>query len=168
MKARASSHVLDVQAARLAAADLLSRRAWTERELATRLRRRGAPLEVAAEVVGDLMARGYLDDAAFARQWIETRSARGYGATRLRSELRARGVAPPLIEHALTVLIADRSLETARTVALRRLSVLKRGDPERVAHRLGDYLRRRGYSASVVRRVVRDLTGASAAIALEH
>jgi len=167
MKARASSRVLDVPAARLAAADLLSRRAWTERELATRLRRRGAPLEVAAEVVGDLIARGYLDDAAFARQWIETRSARGYGATRLRSELRARGVAPPLIDHALTPLVADRALDTARSVALRRLSVLRRGDPERIAHRLGDYLKRRGYSASVVRRVVRDVTGASAAVSVD-
>src|SRR4029453_1922324 len=38
---------LDARTARLAAADLLSRRAWTTRDLATRLRRRGAPADVA-------------------------------------------------------------------------------------------------------------------------
>src|SRR5262249_59760729 len=75
-----------------AAADLLARRRWPRADLARRLIRRGAPREVADAVIADLMARGYLDDAAFARQWVESRSARGYGAARLRAELRARGV----------------------------------------------------------------------------
>ncbi len=54
--------------------------------------RRGAPRAVAAEVVADLVGRGYVDDAAFARHWVQTRAARGYGAARLRAELRARGL----------------------------------------------------------------------------
>ena len=46
-------------------------------------------LRVAAEVVADLVGRGYVDDAAFARHWVETRAARGYGAARLRAALLA-------------------------------------------------------------------------------
>src|SRR5687767_346501 len=154
-----SPRTLDVRTARLAAADLLSRRAWTRRELATRLRRRGAPPEVATEVVEDLAGRGYVDDVQFARHWVESRAPRGYGAGRLRAELRARGVAATIIDGALAPLASVRTLETARAVALRRLPILKRGKPERVAHRLGDYLMRRGYGTSVVTRVVRQLTG---------
>jgi regulatory protein len=122
-----------------------------------RLRRRGAPEEVAADVVSDLAGRGHLDDAAFARHWVETRSPRGYGATRLRAELALRGVASRLIDAALGELTTARTLEGARAVAARRLPALSRVDPRRAATRLRDHLLRRGYSAGVVARVVRDV-----------
>jgi regulatory protein len=146
----------------MAAGDLLSRRAWTRAELAARLRRRGAPPDVAAAVVGDLVARGYVDDAAYARHWVATRAARGYGAARLRAELRARGVAAPLIDAALGTLEPEEPLARAREAARRRLPALRRGRPERLAHRLRDYLLRRGYGVGVVARVVRESTGVAA------
>jgi len=121
--------------------------------------RRGAPREVAVDVVADLAGRGYVDDAAFARHWVETRAARGVGPARLRAELRARGVGPALVDAALAALAPDEALERARAAARRRLPALRRGRPERVAARLCDHLRRRGYAASVVVRVVRELLG---------
>ncbi|MEK7387891.1 MAG: regulatory protein RecX [candidate division NC10 bacterium] len=121
--------------------------------------RRGAPRAVAAEVVADLVGRGYVDDAAFARHWVQTRAARGYGAARLRAELRARGVPAPLIDAALAALEGDDQLEQARAVARRRLPALRRGKPERVAARLRDHLLRRGFAAGVVARVVRESAG---------
>jgi regulatory protein len=138
------------------AGDLLSRRAWTRAELRGRLRRRGAPPDVAAEVVADLESRGYLDDAAFARQWVETRSRRGYGPARLRAELRARGVPAALIDAALHADTTANDLDRARALARARLGALRRTRPERAAARLHDYLRRRGYAAAVVARVVRE------------
>lgn len=123
-----------------------------------RLRRRGAPAPVAAEVLADLTARGYLDDAAFARHWVDTRSARGYGSARLRAELRARGVAGSLVDAALAAQ-GDDELERARAVARRRLPALQRADRTRAAARLRDHLVRRGYSAAVVSRVVRESVG---------
>ena len=123
-----------------------------------RLHRRGAPAPVAAEVLADLTARGYLDDAAFARHWVATRSARGYGPARLRAELRARGVAGSLVDAALAAQ-GDDELERARAVARRRLPALQRADRTRAAARLRDHLVRRGYSAAVVSRVVRESVG---------
>ena len=150
---------MDAKAARLVAADLLSRHGWTRAELTARLRRRGAPPDVAEEVVEGLVARGHVDDAAYARQWVESRSARGYGPARLRAELRARGVATELIAAALGAVEPDDSLEAARAVARRRLPALQRASRERAAARLRDYLLRRGYSAGVVARVVGECTG---------
>jgi regulatory protein len=123
-----------------------------------RLRRRGAPAAVAAEVLADLTARGYLDDAAFARHWVATRSARGYGPARLRAELRARGVAGSLVDAALAAQ-GDDELERARAVARRRLPALQRAGRTRAAARLRDHLVRRGYSAAIVSRVVRESVG---------
>jgi regulatory protein len=151
--------VLDARAARLAAGDLLARRAWTRAELTTRLRRRGAPADVAAAVVAELAARGYLDDETYARHWVATRSARGYGEARLRAELRARGVAGSTIETALAAVDPDEPLARAREAARRRLPTLRRARPERAAARLRDYLLRRGFSGALVSRVVREVTG---------
>jgi regulatory protein len=153
---------LDERAARLVAADLLARRPWTRADLTRRLVRRGAPGNVAAAVVTDLTTRGYLDDAAYARQWVETRSVRGYGAARLRAELRARGVDAAVVHAAIGGLAPDAALARAVALARRRLPVIARGRPERVAVRLSEYLLRRGYAAGVVVRVVRELTRASA------
>jgi regulatory protein len=88
--------------------------------------------------------------------------ARGYGAARLRAELRGRGVASALVDAALGGLDGDEALGRARGVAQRRLRTLGRGRPDRLPARLRDYLLRRGYSTAIVARVVRELTGALA------
>jgi regulatory protein len=117
---------------------------------------------VAATVVDDLGARGYLDDASFARRWVEARSDRGYGPVRLRAELVARGVAGDLIDAALAALAPRAPIERARAAARRRLAALRGLPPPRVAARLRDHLLRRGYPASVVARVVRECAGVHA------
>ena len=121
-----------------------------------RLRRRGAPPDVATTVVDDLVGRGYVDDGAFARHWVATRGARGYGAARLRAELRARGVATSLIDAALVALDRTAQLDEARRLARRRLAGLTRASPDRAAPRLRDYLLRRGFPGGVVSQVVRE------------
>jgi SOS response regulatory protein OraA/RecX len=107
--------------------------------------------------VADLVARGYVDDAAFARHWVETRAPRGYGAARLAADLRGRGIPAALIRDALVRLDGETQLERARAVAARRLATLRgAADPARAAGRLRDYLLRRGYAGSVVVRVLRE------------
>jgi regulatory protein len=107
-------------------------------------------------VTDDLVTRGYVDDAAFARHWVTTRAARGYGAARLRAELRARGVAPALIEGALSALDRDDQLEEARRLARQRVPALTRAAPQKAAARLRDQLLRRGFPGGVVAQVVRE------------
>ena len=150
---------LDEKAARLAAFELLARKSWSGRELTRRLRRRGAPPEVAQAVVNDLIGRGYVDDQAFARWWAEARArGRRVGSRRLRQELAARGIPREMAEAAIAAAFddvgeVDRALQAAR----RRLPALTRGPSTRVAARLADYLLRRGYPAAAVRHAVRVL-----------
>ena len=159
---RGPAEPLDLKAARVAAFDLLARKGWSQRDLAARLRRRGAPAEIAAEVVADLQSKGYLDDAAFARWWAEARArGRRVGSMRLGQELRARGIPRELAAAAIDsafeeVSERERALEAGR----RRLAALRRGPEERRPARLRDYLLRRGYPAGTVRAVVAELLGA--------
>jgi regulatory protein len=143
------------------ALELLARKPWTRRDLARRLRRRGAPAEVADALVAELEARGYLDDRAFAMAWAEVRAReRGLGRERLRQELVAHGIPAALADAAIAGAFAEvDELTRAHAVAARRLAVLRWAKPDRVAHRLHDYLRRRGYPGDIVRHVVRALCG---------
>ena len=149
--------VLDPRRARAVALDLLARKAWTRQDLARRLRRRGAPADVASAVVADMEARGYVDDRAFAAAWAESRARdRGLGRERLRQELVARGVARPLVEAAIERAFEETDeLARAHRAATRRLTMLGRSAPDQAARRLHDYLRRRGYPGDVVRQVLR-------------
>jgi regulatory protein len=156
---RAPAAPLDVAGARRAAFDLLSRKAWSRRDLLRRLRRRGAHADVAAAVVAELETRGYLDDDSFARWWAEARAkGRRVGSARLRQELRARGIPSELAAAAVAAAFEevpelDRAMEAGR----RRLAGLTRGSPERVPARLTGYLLRRGYPPAVAARVVKRL-----------
>lgn len=109
--------------------------------------------------MADLTSRGYVDDEAFARWWAEARArGRRVGSRRLRQELLAKGIPREMVEAAIAAAFeevgeADRALEAAR----RRLPALLRGSGARAGGRLADYLLRRGYPASAVRRAVRTL-----------
>ena len=108
-------------------------------------------------MVADLIARGHVDDAAFARHFVDTRAARGYGAAWLSTGLRTRGVSSALIASALTELDTAAQLDHARAVALRRLPALRKVSPERAAARVRNQLLRRGFPSSVVMRVLREV-----------
>ncbi|HEV2055648.1 MAG TPA: regulatory protein RecX [Methylomirabilota bacterium] len=152
---------LDAKAAKLAAFDLLARKAWSAKDLTSRLKRRGAPDEIARAVVAELASRGYVDDASFARFWAESRArGRRVGSRRLRLELLQKGIPRDVAAAAVAAAFEEapealRCLEAGR----RRLPALLRAGRERAAPRLRDYLVRRGYPLAEVMRTVAALTG---------
>ena len=151
---------LDAKAAKLAAFGLLARKSWSARELTSRLRRRGAPDELARAVVAELASRGYVDDASFARFWAESRArGRRVGSRRLRQELLQKGIPRDVAAAAVAAAFEEapealRCLEAGR----RRLPAHQRAGRERAAPRLRDYLVRRGYPPAEVMRTVAALT----------
>jgi len=85
-----------------AAAAFLSVRPRSVAETRRRLRQLGYRQELVDSVVGRLTEMGYLDDAAFARAWVESRDrARPRGAAALRRELALKGVDHATIERVL-------------------------------------------------------------------
>ena len=161
-RSRPETPALDAKAAKLVAFDLLARRAWSTRELARRLGRRGAPADVARAVVAQLESRGYLDDKAFARWWAQARAERRHvGSLRLRRELSAKGIPPEVVATAVEAAFEESSeLHRALEAGQRRLPALLRAAPDRAPAKLAGYLVRRGYPNHLVRRVVKRLTGA--------
>ena len=82
------------EAARQICLRLLATAPRTRAQLATALRRRRVPEEIAEAVLGRFAEVRLIDDAAFAQAWVESRHhGRGLARRALSAELRQRGVA---------------------------------------------------------------------------
>ena len=98
------------------AVQLLATRAHFRRELDRKLLQRAFPPEEIEAALDRLRSEGYLDDRAAARDFVESRSSKGEGRTRLRAELLKRGASEEAVEAALSDL-PDDDLPAAREAA---------------------------------------------------
>jgi regulatory protein len=129
----------------------------TRAELATALRRRGIPADVAAEVLDRYDEVGLIDDAAFARAWVTSRHhGRGLARRALAGELRQRGIDGKLVGDALEELDPATEAATARSLVDRKLRGMGRVAPEAVYRRLVGMLARKGYGPGLAVRVVKE------------
>jgi len=136
---------------------LLTAAPRTRAQLASAMRRRGVPDAAAEAVLSRFTDAGLIDDAAFARAWVESRHySRGLSRQALAAELRQRGVADGEVRDALGELDPDQEAATARQLVSRKL-VATRGQPAQVrTRRLAGMLARKGYPAAMVFRLVRE------------
>lgn len=145
-----------VAVAREIALRRLSVRARSSKELAQDLARRDVPTEAAAQVLDRFTEVGLIDDAAFAAQWVESRGSKS-GASRLKHELRQRGIADEHIAEAVGSRDDDADLTAARALAQRKAPAMGRLDRAVRERRLGAVLARRGFSTAVIRRVLSEV-----------
>jgi regulatory protein len=130
----------------------LSYRPRSEQELRQRLARKGLPRAAIAAAASRLRELGYLDDAAFARFWTETRQASRPRARRVvAGELRRRGIATEQVDEATAGIEDD---EAAFAAAGRRLRTLSGLEYQEFRERLGRFLTGRGFSYDVARRTI--------------
>lgn len=136
-------------------------RPQTAAELRTKLGDREYDSAVIDVAIARAVGLGVVDDAAFARAWVADRGlARGYSASRLRTELRRRRVPDALIDDALAQLEGRDDLAVATELARARAQRMPAAlEPETVARRLLGFLARRGYSEALSRRVAVDVSG---------
>jgi len=131
----------------------------TRAQLAEAMARRNVPDEVAEEVLERFEAVGLVDDAGYARMWVESRhSGRGLARRALEHELRMRGVDPVLAREAAGQLDDDAELAAAIQLCRRRLRASSTEDAARRDRRLLGMLARKGYGAAVALRAIRVAT----------
>jgi regulatory protein len=136
-------------------------RPQTEAELRAKLRSRDHPDDVIDAAIDRATELGAIDDAAFARAWVNDRGVgRGYSALRVREELRRRSVPEGVIDEAMGVLETRDDLSVATELARSRAQRMPAAlEPEAVARRLLGFLARRGYPEGLSRRVAIQVSG---------
>ena len=130
----------------------------TRAQLADALRKRGIPDEAIHEVLDRFEEVGLIDDAAFARAWVESRHySRGLAGRALSAELKQRGVAADEISAAIDErLDPEAEVATARRLVERRLAASRGLPTEQRTRRLAGMLARKGYPPGLAFRVIRE------------
>lgn len=100
----------------------------------------------------------FLDDQMFARGWITSRLKKPFGMTRIRRELKQKGISDEIInqETPLALLEYDE-VAAAAELAKHRLAKYKGIDKLKAKRRIYEYLIRRGFGFNTVARVVNQL-----------
>lgn len=150
------------EAAFRAALRALEQRAHGTVELGRKLDRRGHSPEAVAAAVARLTRLELLDDAAFARAFVESRVRRGCGPVRIRHDLARLGVDPESVAVALTTLEGDGAPDPIeRTVAQaeRRARAMTGLSRDARRRRLLAFFARRGWSGADAMSHVRRLVG---------
>jgi regulatory protein len=136
----------------------------TRAQLAEALRKRGIPGDAADAVLERFADVGLIDDAAFARAWVESRHySRGLAGRALQAELRQRGVDDGQIRDAIDDLGPDAEVATARRLVQQKLASTRGLAPEARIRRLAGTLARKGYPAGLSFRVIREAIEAEGA-----
>lgn len=137
--------------------NLISYRPRSAKEVSDHLRRKSFAEAARDHAIHRLQELGYLDDAEFARFWVESRMAhRPRGKRALAWELREKGIADAIIEDALARIASDETA-VARAAAHKRAATIATADYDTFRRKLGTFLARRGFSYEVVEQVVEDL-----------
>lgn len=130
----------------------LAARARSRREVEQNLLQAGYRPCTVEMVLYKLEREHILDDADFARQWVESRSTRKLGRSRIAQELRRKGISADEAEAALSAIDEEDQLSGAVSLAEKAAARIKPGeDPRKAANRILAMLARRGYGWDIAR-----------------
>ena len=131
-----------------AATHYLSYRPRSEAELRERLNQRGFDGDTQEAIIIRLREQGLIDDMAFAQFWKDNRESFSPRSQRLTQlELRRKGVANDIVDQVVATIDDD---DSAYQAALSKARSLSQSDYQGFRRRLGDYLKRRGFSYGVI------------------
>jgi regulatory protein len=134
---------------------LLTAAPRTRAQLAAELRRRRVPAEAADAVLGRFADVGLIDDAAFARAWVESRHhGRGLSRRSLSAELRRQGVDSEEIREAVETLDPEQEVATARRLVEQKLARTRGQRPQTRARQAAGLLARKGYPPGLAFRLI--------------
>jgi len=139
----------------------LAAQARTRHELDQALRAKEVPDPVAAQVLDRMEEIGLVDDAGFARDWVDSRQQRRQLSRRaLRQELERKGVGRDEIDDALQTVDSQDEYDAARALAERKVRTLQGLAREVQYRRLAGVLARRGFNGSLTARVISEVLAA--------
>ena len=136
---------------RASALNLLARREHSKLELRRKLGRYGATDDLIEETIALLAERDYQSDARFTDAYVSSRLGRGFGPLRILAGLRERGVDCSLRE---LDQVADWT-ELCSNVRVKKFGISAPTDRSEW-QRQARFLHGRGFSESLIRRVLSD------------
>jgi len=146
----------EVEAAFRTALRALEVRSFARGDLGRRLQRKGHSRVAVDRALTRAAELGLLDDAAFARSYVETRAARGRGPSRLVRDLLSMGVERSIIDRALAAQWPEGSDRSSVPLSLAQKRAAQLGSLPRNTkrRRLVAFLARRGFTGRDITEMV--------------
>ena len=133
------------------AARFLSYRPRSESEMRQRLARHGYDTDTIEKTLGRYREIGLVDDASFARFWVENRNTFRPRSKRLaKMELKKKGLQTDIIEEAVNDIDEKENAYRAALSRSRRLTGL---EYKEFRLKLGQYLGRRGFNYGIIKEI---------------
>jgi regulatory protein len=116
---------------------------------------------VIERVLDRVSSMGYIDDAAYAQEWVRSRHrSRGLAPSVLKRELISKDVDLELIEAALEQLSPDETQVRAYELAAKKYRSLMSVDHAVAVRRIASLLQRKGYPPGMCFQVAKETVGA--------
>lgn len=131
------------QSAKEAAIGYLSRRDHAEKELFKKLKVRGYSEQDVSEAIAFCQDYNWLDDARFAAMLMRNGIAKGWGALRIRQDMKMKGIHDTVVSQTMEETEVDW-FEQARAVALRKFGNSEMDTPKEKARRFR-FMQYRGF-----------------------
>ncbi len=137
----------------------LANRDHSEKELTVKLRRKGFSAAAIAWVLEFLKQYKFVNDRGFADVFAHERLLqKPMGRMLLASELRAKGIAPAIIDEVIRKIYEEYDeTELALSAARKKFHSLKNQPANKAKKKLADFLLRRGFGWEIVRSVLGEL-----------
>lgn len=140
------------------ALNALVARAKSKGELVAHLKKRGVEDEVASATIFKLQEAGLINDEEFARAWTQSRhNSKKLSKRIIAGELRTRGVDQSSIDTALDEIDDETEYQMAFSLAMKKYQTMSRLAPDVQVRRIQSLLQRKGFTFSVIGRVLREL-----------
>ena len=129
----------------------------SEGRLRGKLAARDYPRVVIDRAIERCRAEGIVDDAAYAKAFVEERRRKGHAPFRIQQDLRKRGFDDALIARALEPIEEQDREAQAFDAARGKARSLRGVEADTAFRRLVGYLARRGYPEGLARKVAREV-----------
>lgn len=143
---------------------MLAARGRAAKDLERLLVRKGEPVEFGRLAVERLASEGFVDDDAYARSFVRSKSSgAGLARRRLQKELTRKGVERAVAADAIDEVFAEEEVDevaAATALARKRARSLQGVDAQSQRRRIYSFLARRGYSPDTITSAIRSATEA--------
>ncbi len=137
-------------------------RSRSEKEIRDHLKEKKAPEEMIERVLTRLKEQRFVNDTAFAQQWVESRSrVKPRSQFILRMELKQKGIAEDIIESVLQKAEGEGQSDSmqAKTLAEKHIKKYRGLGKREMYQKLGGVLARKGFSWTVSKKAIDEVLG---------
>jgi regulatory protein len=139
---------------------LLQRMAQTEHQILEKLTKRGYESKIIKKVIDRLKELKFIDDQKYTKDYVAYRSRTiPLGPMYLRLKLQQKGISKDIIDLE-TAIPKEVEIELAQKVAIKKLALMHKLDPQIKKERLVRFLTSRGFNQGVIYQVSKSLSSA--------